>query len=81
MAEGHITLHEAQAVLDAEARTVFEKQLHPDGHSFELFVHDPRRFSRSLPNVGIRLWANHTWEYTNGPEEEEDPDNQPQGDT
>lgn len=74
-----ISFQAAQARMDAEARKVFEKELHPDGRSVEFMVFDPRQRRRSLPNVGVRLWANRTWEYTNGPdddEEEEDPSNQ-----
>lgn len=58
-----ITFEEAEARLLAESRKEFEKGLHPDGKEIECYVTDSRRLGRNLPNVGIRLWANGTWEF------------------
>lgn len=64
--------NEAQKVIDIETRQVFRKKLHPDGYTFELYVFDDRKINRNLNNIGIKLWANGTWEYTKDLDLEED---------
>lgn len=64
-----MNVYEARKVLALEAKRVWEKDLHPDGLKLEYYVHD--REGQTLPHVGITLYANGTWEYT-------DPDLRPE---
>lgn len=62
MSDQPVSLEEAEARLLAESQRLFDKELHPDGKTIEVYISDTRHY-RSLPNITIRLWANNTWEY------------------
>lgn len=61
-----ITYHEAQRALQQISRRLFEKEMRPDGDVRHFAIMDPRHVLRDLPNVGVRMFVNGTWEYEDG---------------
>lgn len=57
-------IHEAQRVMKQKSKELWEKDLHPNGFEVEYYVHDKRGIIKDLPNIGITLYANGTWEFT-----------------
>lgn len=61
-----ISYNQAQAALQKIARKHFELAMRPDGDVTHFLIIDPHHVHRDLPNVGVRMFINGTWEYEDG---------------
>jgi hypothetical protein len=57
-------IDEAYKTLSIEARDTIEKEMQPDGLNIECSVYRTG-YTHTLPRVGITLYVDGTWEYTN----------------